>query len=62
MSNPIGFLQNNFRTSQKIYSCFYKINLVNMQIFIHAEEKGKEETLIHHKRRDVKTQYGIIFK
>jgi hypothetical protein len=34
------------RTSQNIYSCFYKINLANVQIFIRAVEKGKEEALI----------------
>jgi hypothetical protein len=40
LSNPIGFFAKQF-------SCFYKINLVNVQIFIRAEEKGKEETLIY---------------
>jgi hypothetical protein len=32
LSHPIGFFT-------KLYSCFYKINLVNVQIFIRAGER-----------------------
>jgi hypothetical protein len=62
LSHLVGFLAKQFSQNNKpflvklhtlfgyitnLYSCFYNINLINVQIFIRAEEKGKEEALIY---------------